>query len=197
MKCFVCSHHVELATFKFNDLNLCLMNVLELFKNITTFVFDVDGVLTDSTILLLENGLQARRMHIKDGLALQMAKKNGFGVVIISGANSKPVIERVNNLGIGDVFMSIENKKEFLGNYIKSHGLKWEELLFMGDDLPDLMTMKAVGVSACPADAVIEVKETASYISPLNGGLGCVRDIIEKVLKVQGKWIFDTSVTSR
>ena len=173
------------------------MNVLELFKKITTFVFDVDGVLTDSTILLLENGLQARRMHIKDGLALQMAKKNGFRVVVISGANSKPVIERLNKLGIAEVYMAVEDKKVFLGNYIKTHGLVWEELLFMGDDLPDLMTMKEVGVSACPADAVTEVKEMASYISPLNGGTGCVRDVIEKVLKVQGKWIFDTSVTSR
>jgi len=173
------------------------MNVLELFKKITTFVFDVDGVLTDSTILLLENGLQARRMHIKDGLALQMAKKNGFRVVVISGANSKPVIERLNKLGIAEVYMAVEDKKVFLGNYIKTQGLVWEELLFMGDDLPDLMTMKEVGVSACPADAVTEVKEMASYISPLNGGVGCVRDVIEKVLKVQGKWIFDTSVTSR
>ena len=173
------------------------MNVLELFKKITTFVFDVDGVLTDSTILLLENGLQARRMHIKDGLALQMAKKNGFRVVVISGANSKPVIERLNKLGIAEVYMAVEDKKVFLGNYIKTQGLVWEELLFMGDDLPDLMTMKEVGVSACPADAVTEVKEMASYISPLNGGIGCVRDVIEKVLKVQGKWIFDTSVTSR
>jgi len=173
------------------------MNVLELFKKITTFVFDVDGVLTDSTILLLENGLQARRMHIKDGLALQMAKKNGFRVVVISGANSKPVIERLNKVGIAEVYMSVEDKKVFLGNYIKTQGLVWEELLFMGDDLPDLMTMKEVGVSACPADAVTEVKEMASYISPLNGGVGCVRDVIEKVLKVQGKWIFDTSVTSR
>jgi len=173
------------------------MNVLELFKKITTFVFDVDGVLTDSTILLLENGLQARRMHIKDGLALQMAKKNGFRVVVISGANSKPVIERLNKVGIAEVYMSVEDKKVFLGNYIKTQGLVWEELLFMGDDLPDLLTMKEVGVSACPADAVTEVKEMASYISPLNGGIGCVRDVIEKVLKVQGKWIFDTSVTSR
>ena len=187
----------EQAAFQFINQNLCSMNVLELFKKITTFVFDVDGVLTDSTILLLENGLQARRMHIKDGLALQMAKKNGFRVVVISGANSKPVIERLNKLGIAEVYMAVEDKKVFLGNYIKTQGLVWEELLFMGDDLPDLMTMKEVGVSACPADAVTEVKEMASYISPLNGGIGCVRDVIEKVLKVQGKWTFDTSVTSR
>jgi 3-deoxy-D-manno-octulosonate 8-phosphate phosphatase (KDO 8-P phosphatase) len=173
------------------------MNVLELFKNITTFVFDVDGVLTDSSVLLLESGLQARRMHIKDGLGLQMAMKNGFKVVVISGSSSEPVVERLNKLGITDIYIAIEDKKEFLGNYIKRNGLKWEELLFMGDDLPDLAVMKTAGVSACPADAVNEIKETAKYISPINGGLGCVRDIIEKVLKVQDKWVFDNSVTSR
>ena len=173
------------------------MNVLELFKNITTFVFDVDGVLTDSTVLLLDNGLQARRMHIKDGLGLQMALKNGFRVVIISGGNSKPVAERLNKLGLSDVYIALKDKKEFLDNYIKENGLKWEELLFMGDDLPDLAVMKAAGVSACPADAVNEIKEIAKYISPVNGGSGCVRNIIEKVLKVQDKWIFDNSVTSR
>ncbi|MES1218666.1 MAG: HAD hydrolase family protein [Bacteroidota bacterium] len=173
------------------------MNVLELFKNITTFVFDVDGVLTDSTVLLFENGLQARRMNIKDGLGLQMAMKNGFRVIVISGANSKPVVERLNKLGLTDVHISIEDKKEFLGNYIKRNGLTWEEIIFMGDDLPDLAVMKSVGVSSCPADAVNEIKEIAKYISPVNGGMGCVRDIIEKVLKVQDKWIFDHSVTSR
>ena len=173
------------------------MNVLELFKPITTFVFDVDGVLTDSTVLLLENGLQARRMHIKDGLGLQMAIRNGFRVVVISGGNSKPVVERLNKLGITDVYISIDDKKEFLSNYLTKNELKWEELLFMGDDLPDLAAMKAAGVSACPADAVNEIKETAKYISHLDGGGGCVRDIIEKVLKVQDKWIFDNTVTSR
>ncbi|MEJ0101169.1 MAG: 3-deoxy-D-manno-octulosonate 8-phosphate phosphatase [Bacteroidota bacterium] len=173
------------------------MNVLALFKNITTFVFDVDGVLTDGTVLVLENGLQARRMNIKDGLGLQMALKNGFNVVVISGGNSKPVEERLNKLGVRDVYMSVGDKKNFLSDYIGKHGLTWEELLFMADDLPDLETMNAVGVSACPADAVQEIKEVSKYISSVKGGYGCVRDIIEKVLKVQGKWVFDNTVTSR
>jgi 3-deoxy-D-manno-octulosonate 8-phosphate phosphatase (KDO 8-P phosphatase) len=173
------------------------MNVLELFKDITTFVFDVDGVLTDGTVLVLENGLQARQMSIKDGLGLQMALKNGFQVVVISGGNSIPVEERLNKLGVKDVYMNISDKKKFLGSYIADNGMKWEELLFMADDLPDLETMKTVGVSTCPADAVQEIKEVCKYISPLKGGFGCVRDIIEKVLKVQDKWIVDKSVTSR
>src|SRR5882724_11474436 len=102
------------------------MNVLEFFKNITTFVFDVDGVLTDGTVLVLENGLQARTMNIKDGLALQMALKNGFNVIVISGGNSKPVEERLNKLGVKDVYMSIGDKKKFIDNYIAEKGLKWE-----------------------------------------------------------------------
>ncbi|MGC4039053.1 MAG: 3-deoxy-D-manno-octulosonate 8-phosphate phosphatase [Chitinophagaceae bacterium] len=173
------------------------MNVLELFKNISVFIFDVDGVLTDGTVLVLENGLQARQMNIKDGLGLQMALKNGFRVLIISGGNSKPVEERLNKLGLKDVFMSVGDKKSFVNQYLQENGLQWNETLFMADDLPDLETLKAVKVACCPADAVMEVKEVAHYISPLNGGFGCARDIIEKVLKVQDKWIFDKTVTSR
>lgn len=168
-----------------------------MFKNITTFVFDVDGVLTDATVLVLENGLQARRMNIKDGLALQMALKNGFQVLVISGGNSKPVEERLNKLGVKDVYMSVSDKKEFINKYITDKGLRWDEFLFMADDLPDLESLKSVGVASCPADAVQEVKQVSHYISPVNGGFGCVRDIIEKVLKVQDKWIFDKTVTSR
>ncbi|MBS1576109.1 MAG: HAD hydrolase family protein [Bacteroidetes bacterium] len=173
------------------------MNVLELFKKITTFVFDVDGVLTDGTVLVLENGVQARRMNIKDGLALQMALRNGFRILVISGGHSKPVVERLNKLGVQDVYMSVSDKKDFIRKYISEKKLNLEEFLFMADDLPDLELLESVGVASCPADAVREVKEIAQYISPMKGGYGCVRDIIEKVLKVQGKWIFDKTVTSR
>jgi len=176
---------------------ILFVNVLELFKNITTFVFDMDGVLTDGTVLVLENGLQARTMNIKDGLALQMALKNGFRVLVISGGNSKPVEERLNKLGLKDVYMNVSDKKEVINKYIAGNGLSWDELLFMADDLPDLESLKSVGVACCPADAVQEVKEVSHYISPVKGGFGCVRDIIEKVLKVQDKWIFDKTVTSR
>jgi 3-deoxy-D-manno-octulosonate 8-phosphate phosphatase (KDO 8-P phosphatase) len=173
------------------------MNVLSLFKKITTFVFDVDGVLTDGTVLVLPHGVQARQMHIKDGFGLQMAIKNGFKVVIVSGGTSDPVIDRLNKLGIQDVFMAVTDKKTFLENYIKKQNLKWDELLYMADDLPDLEVMKICGVSSCPADAVIEVRDIADYISPINGGFGCVRDVIEKVLKVQSKWNYGTDVVSR
>jgi 3-deoxy-D-manno-octulosonate 8-phosphate phosphatase (KDO 8-P phosphatase) len=173
------------------------MNVLQYFKPITTFVFDVDGVLTDGTVLLLEEGLQARRMHVKDGLALQMALKNGYNVVIISGAYSEPVLQRMQYLGITEVFLATKNKKEFLNNYFSQKEIDWQQVLFMGDDLPDLPVLQSAGLPCCPADAIPEAKNASKYISPINGGFGCVRDVIEKVLKLNDHWNFDTEVTSR
>lgn len=173
------------------------MNVLQYFKPITTFVFDVDGVLTDGTVLLLEEGLQARRMHVKDGLALQMALKNGYNVVIISGAYSEPVLQRMQYLGITEVFLATKNKKEFLNNYFSQKEIDWQQVLFMGDDLPDLPVLQSAGLPCCPADAIPEAKNASKYISPINGGSGCVRDVIEKVLKLNDHWNFDTEVTSR
>lgn len=173
------------------------MNVLAYFHQVTTFVFDIDGVLTDGTVLLLDNGLQARQMHVKDGLALQMALKNGYRVVILSGGYSEPVIGRFQKLGVQEVFLDVKDKAAFLGQYLAERGLEWKEVLFMGDDLPDVAVLQQVGVPTCPADAVMEVKKVAKYISPIKGGYGCVRDVIEKVLKLNDHWRFDTSVTSR
>jgi len=173
------------------------MNVLAEFKKVTTFIFDIDGVLTDSTVLVLENGLQARRMNIKDGLGLQMAVKNGFRVVVISGSYSEPVKERLTKLGINKVQMSVTDKKQFVSDYINKNSLRWEEVLYMADDLPDLALMKMVGLPCCPADAVPEILELSKYISPVNGGYGCVRDVIQKVLKVQDKWIYHEDVISK
>jgi 3-deoxy-D-manno-octulosonate 8-phosphate phosphatase (KDO 8-P phosphatase) len=173
------------------------MNVLAEFKKVTTFIFDIDGVLTDSTILLLENGVQARRMNIKDGLGLQMAIKNGFRVITISGSYSESVVQRLKKLGIEEVQMSVIDKKEFVSDYINKNNLNWEEVLYMADDLPDLALMKMVGLPCCPADAVPEILELSKYISPVNGGYGCVRDVIQKVLKVQDKWIFRDDMVSK
>jgi 3-deoxy-D-manno-octulosonate 8-phosphate phosphatase (KDO 8-P phosphatase) len=173
------------------------MNVLAEFKKITTFIFDIDGVLTDSTVLLLEGGLQSRRMNIKDGLGLQMAVRNGFSVMAISGSFSEPVTQRLQKLGIGDVNMSVLDKKKFVEEYRAKNNLQWEEILYMADDLPDLALMKMVGLPCCPADAVPEILELSKYISPVNGGFGCVRDVIEKVLRVQDKWIFHDDVVSK
>ena len=173
------------------------MNVLAEFKKVTTFIFDIDGVLTDSSVLLFENGLQARRMNIKDGLALQMAIKNGFRVMAISGSYSEPVIHRLKKLGIEEVQMSLTDKRSFVEKYISKNDLTWGEVLYMADDLPDIALMNMVGLPCCPADAVPEVLELSKYISPVTGGFGCVRDVIEKVLRVQDKWIFHDDVVSR
>lgn len=173
------------------------MNVLELFKGITTFVFDVDGVLTDSTVLLLENGLQARKMHIKDGLALQLAIGNGYKVFIISGGTSEPVIRRLQYLGIEEVHLGLKDKLYFFEGLLKQYELEWNEILFMGDDLPDLAVLEKAGLPCCPADAVPEIKAVAKYISPVSGGNGCVRDVIEKVLKLNGHWNYLPELSSR
>jgi 3-deoxy-D-manno-octulosonate 8-phosphate phosphatase (KDO 8-P phosphatase) len=173
------------------------MNVLELFKKITTFIFDVDGILTDGTVLVLDDGVQARRMHIKDGFALQMAMKNGYRILIVSGGNSPQVTDRLQKLGITDVHMSILDKKKFVQDYISANKLNPEEVLYMGDDLPDLGAMSVVGLPCCPADGVSEVMESVQYISPFNGGCTCVRDVIEKVLKLNDHWQYRVDVTSR
>jgi 3-deoxy-D-manno-octulosonate 8-phosphate phosphatase (KDO 8-P phosphatase) len=172
------------------------MNIPELFKTITTLIFDVDGGLTDGTILVLENGLQARRMHIKDGFALQMAARNGYRVLIISGGNSPQVTARLEKLGITDVHMSVLDKKIFVTDYMQENNLNPGMVLYMGDDLPDLPVMTSVGLPCCPADAVNEVREAVQYISPINGGYGCVRDVIEKVLKLNDHWHYRADVTS-
>lgn len=173
------------------------MNILEKFKSIKTFVFDVDGVLTDGSLLLLNDGQMARQMNIKDGYALQLAVKKGYRVVIISGGTSEAVKERLAKLGVKDCFLKIDNKKEKLAEYVSEYVLKWEELLFMGDDIPDYMPMKLTGLPCCPADAVPEIKQISLYISPISGGKGCVRDVIEKVLKLNGHWDLDTTVAAR
>ena len=173
------------------------MNVLEHFQDISCFVFDVDGVLTDGGVLLLENGLQARRMNIKDGLALQMALKNNYRVVIISGGTSEPVISRLQYLGLNEIHLGLKDKLKFLEGLMEQSKLQWNEMLYMGDDLPDLPVLEKVGLPCCPADSAIEVKKISKYISPLNGGYGCVRDVIEKVLKLNNNWELHTDVASK
>lgn len=173
------------------------MNLLKEFKKIKTFVFDVDGVLTDGTVLLLPDGVQARQMHIKDGLALQIAMKNGYDVVIVSGGYSEPVLKRLQYLGVTEIYLAVKNKVRFLEKHFLEQGIKWETSLYMGDDLPDISVLQKAGISCCPADAVPEVKKICTYISPIRGGYGCVRDVLEKVLKGNDHWIYDAEVVSK
>lgn len=157
----------------------------------------MDGVLTDGSVLVLENGLQARKMSIKDGYALQLAIKKGYRILVVSGANSSPVGDRLNKLGITDVSMSVADKKLFVEKFMTDNKLQADEILYMGDDIPDLEVMSIVGLSACPADAVAEIKTISKYISPFNGGNGCVRDVIEQVLKLNDHWHHQKDVTSK
>ena len=168
--------------------------LLSKFKHITTFVFDIDGVLTDGTLLVLPHGVMARRMNIKDGYALQLAVKRGYHVVIISGGNSVEVIERLSKLGITDLFMQVENKAGVLQQIMQKHSIEKEAVLYMGDDLPDLEVMQMAGLPCCPADAAQDIKEKSIYISHVKGGEGCARDVIEKVMKLRGNWGEDNTV---
>ena len=158
-------------------------------KEITTFIFDVDGVLTDGSVVVTENGEQSRTFNIKDGYALQLAVKCGYNVCVVSGSRSKSALHRLNSLGVKDVYMGIHTKIEKVKIYFEERTISPENVLYMGDDIPELEAMKIVGLPVCPADAVEEIKAVCKYVSPCNGGKGCARDVIEKVLKIQGKWL--------
>tara|TARA_B100001115_G_scaffold184058_1_gene184967 strand:- start:2558 stop:3076 length:519 start_codon:yes stop_codon:yes gene_type:complete len=155
---------------------------------INTFIFDVDGVLTDGTVTLFGNGEQVRKMCTRDGYAIQYAVKKGYKIAIISGGNSKGVKQRFDHLGLTDVYLACSNKIEAFNNLVEKYDLNREHILYMGDDLPDWEVMQKVGLPTCPHDAATEIKEIAEYVSPVIGGAGCVRDVIEQTLRVQGKW---------
>lgn len=163
--------------------------LLQKLKEITTFVFDVDGVLTNGEIQASESGELLRTFNIKDGYALQLAVKKGYHVCIISGGSGQAMAKRFAGLGIPEVFLGVADKVEVFYDYIKRNKILAQEVLYMGDDLPDYKVMQLAGVAACPADAAEEIKNISSYISPFKGGQTAVREIIEKVLKVQGKWL--------
>lgn len=162
-------------------------------KKVSTFIFDVDGVLTDGSVFTMPDGDQLRRMNIKDGYALQHAVKKGYEIVIISGGKSESVRLRLEGLGIKNVNLACKNKVRIFEELKKSHGLQEEEILYMGDDIPDYRLMKMVGFAACPSDAATEIKEISDYISPIKGGEGCVRQMIEQVMKLKGDWFDDDS----
>ena len=160
-------------------------------KKVKALVFDVDGVLSCETILLYPNGEPMRSVNIKDGYALQFAVKSGLRVAIITGGNSEAVRKRCEGLGIDDVYMGASVKVREYEAFKTKYGLKDEDILYMGDDIPDYEVMRKCGVACCPADAAPEIKSVSTYISHLAGGYGCGRDVIEQVLRAQGKWMSD------
>ena len=160
----------------------------ELMNDITTFIFDVDGVLTDSSVHITPTGEMLRIMNIRDGYALKAAVESGYHVCIISGGSNEGVRIRLRNLGITDIHLGTPDKVETFKEYTELYQIKPETVLYMGDDIPDYHVMQLVGLPTCPQDASPEIKSISKYISHKNGGKGAVREVIEQVMKVQGKW---------
>lgn len=158
-------------------------------NDITTFIFDVDGVLTDGSVFVNNEGEMLRTMNIRDGYAMKAAVESGYNVCIISGGSNEGVRVRLRNLGIKNIHLGTPDKVETFDEYIDLHQIKQENILYMGDDIPDYQVMKLVGLPSCPQDACPEIKGISKYISHKNGGKGAVRDVIEQVMKVQGKWM--------
>jgi len=166
------------------------MNYKEGLNKITTFIFDVDGVITNGDILLYNDEV-IRTLNSRDGYALQYANKMGYRILIITGGSSEEVKKRLLSVGAKEVILNSRNKVVDYKFLQSKYNFKDEEVMYMGDDIPDYQVMKMVGVSACPQDASVEIKRISNYQSPYNGGRHCVRDIIEQTLRNQGKWFSD------
>lgn len=166
-----------------------MTNIKEDLRKVKAFLFDVDGVFSSAEILLHPSGDMMRTMNIRDGFALQYAVKKAYPIGIITGGNSEAVKARFNKLGVTDIYMRSHNKLNDFMDFIRKYNLSSDETLYMGDDIPDYEVMKQVGFPVCPADAVEEIKAISRYISDKAGGQGCVRDIIEQVLRLHGKWM--------
>jgi 3-deoxy-D-manno-octulosonate 8-phosphate phosphatase (KDO 8-P phosphatase) len=161
------------------------------FSPINTFIFDVDGVFTDGSIVAFRTGEFARNFFIKDGYAVEKAIQSGYRILIISGGSEESVRKRLEFLGITEIFIAVKDKVQFFHDYTSDNHIEPSSILYMGDDIPDLKMLRLVGLPTCPNDAVEEIKDVCSYISPKNGGRGAVRDVIEKVMKAQNKWNFE------
>lgn len=168
-----------------------MSNFKEKLNAIKAFVFDVDGVCTDGQVFLMPGTEFIRAVNIKDGFALQHCIKMGYPVAIISGGSSEEVSKRFRYLGITDIYLKSHNKWDDYEDFRFKYHLEHENILYMGDDMPDIPVMKRVGVATCPADAAMEVREISDFISDKGGGQGCVRDVVEQVLRLHGKWLTD------
>jgi 3-deoxy-D-manno-octulosonate 8-phosphate phosphatase (KDO 8-P phosphatase) len=170
------------------------MNYKNLLGRINIYIFDVDGVFTDNTVWLTADGEQMRTANVRDGYAVQLAVKCGYRIAVISGGKSEAVRTRFEKLGVTEVNLGSANKKEIYEQLKSKWGFEDEDVCYMGDDIPDLPLLQRVGLSCCPADASPEVKNASTYISNKNGGQGCVRDILEQSLKLQGHWLKDEAL---
>ena len=163
-------------------------------KKIKAIIFDVDGVLSAETITLSQDGVPLRTVNIKDGYAIQLAVKLGLRIVILTGANVPSIGKRYEGLGVTDIFVGCAVKIETYEAFLQTYGLKDEEVMYMGDDIPDLEVMRRVGCPVCPKDACPEIKEASLYVSDKLGGQGCGRDVIEQTLRAQSKWVMNAKV---
>lgn len=163
-------------------------NPLSRFRAIDTFIFDVDGVFTDGTMLVTESGEFLRRVNARDGFVVRHAIQSGYRVAIITGGTSAGIRTRFELLGVQDIYIGVSDKLSVFREYVARHQLDTERTLYMGDDLPDYEVMRLVGLPCCPSDAAEEIKGLSQYISPYKGGEHCVRDVMEKVLKLNGHW---------
>lgn len=158
-------------------------------KKITTIIFDVDGVLSAETITMNRDGHPLRTVNIKDGYAIQLAQKMGVRIVILTGGTTEAVRIRYANLGVKDIFMGAAVKKDTYQRFCQENHISNDEVMYMGDDIPDYEVMKMVGCPCCPADACQDIKDISLYVSPKQGGYGCGRDVIEQVLRAKGLWL--------
>ncbi|MCR4658976.1 MAG: HAD hydrolase family protein [Bacteroidales bacterium] len=172
-----------------------MINYKEKLHPIKAFVFDFDGVMTDGSVWMYADREAVRCGNIKDGFAVQYAVKKGYIVAVISGATSPSINNRMESLGVKQIYTGCAHKMETYNHFLQVNGLLPEQVLCMGDDLPDYEMMQHCGVAACPADAAVEIKEVADYISLYPGGRGCVRDVIEQTLRLQGQWFHPEALT--
>lgn len=172
-----------------------LKNRLEYFRHIRNFIFDVDGVMTDGTLQVTDAGDFLRTFHTRDGYSIRRAIQEGYNVCIITGGRGNSIEKRLQALGIKQYYTGADIKLPIFQRFMSTHGLNPAETLYMGDDLNDYEVMQKVGLACCPHNACQEIKNLCHYISPVKGGEGCVRDVIEKVMKLQGKWMNNITVS--
>lgn len=165
-----------------------MLNFKQRLNKITTIMFDIDGVITDGKVFVMESGEVLRNLNSKDGYALHLAAQKGYRMCVISGGNNVGIKHLLARTGINDVFINAHDKMAVYETYLMENNIHDEEVMFMGDDLPDHGIMSRVGLAACPNDAAVEIKQICQYVSPYKGGEGCVRDVLEQIMRVQGNW---------
>lgn len=162
-------------------------------NRVRAIIFDVDGVLSCSTVNMDADGQPLRTINVKDGYAIQLAEKMGLRIAIMTGGHSENIVRRYQYLGVEDIYMSCAMKRDTFAAFLQKYRLEKDEVIYMGDDIPDFEVMQLCGCPCCPSDAAPEIKAISLYVSSLRGGCGCARDIIEQVLQVQGKWLSDAA----